>query len=124
MTPSTPGNIARFYSVPYTAVVHSAELGQIKGTFVDYTGTTVTLRYEDGQLPANKSVNYQKGKEYKFHYTAFSDKDKELLKWIKDTSRKKNCDGLYELNALSSVGTEGVLTGEIKRVKCATTGPP
>ena len=113
----TPRTGFHSVSVPQTVVVRFTEMAQIRATFVDSRGARVTLRYESGQLPAKKLVEYQKGIEYKFPYGSFSDADKTLLKWIKAASQKKNSDGLLELNALSRVGTEGVLTGEVRPVK-------
>jgi hypothetical protein len=114
---SSPRGEFRSISVPHAVVVHFAAMGQIRAKFVDYKGAKVALCYESGQLPAKKSVDYRRGVEYQFPYAAFSDADKAILKWIKDTAKKKNSGGLFELNALSRIGTEGVLTGEVKSVK-------
>ncbi len=104
-------------TVPHEVVVHFAEMGQIRAKFVGLKGTTVTLLYESGSLPSQRSVNYRKGVEYKFQISAFSREDRAFFQWVKETAKKKNAKGLFELNALSNVGTEGVLTGEIKLVK-------
>jgi hypothetical protein len=81
-------------NVSKNVLVRYAEMAPIRARFVDYKNGKVTLRYEDGQLPAQKLIDYKRGVEYTFLYSAFSEADKAFLKRIKEAAKKKS-DGVF-----------------------------